>query len=207
MRRLILFALICFANNLYAQVVNSESEKKMLLSKDLLYGGGNISLSFLGNTTIVGGTPFVSYSAAKWIDVAVSMNVNYISQRNYFLDGDKVRQMIYAPGTFARLYPFSFLYGEVHFEHNFIHQKFIPPANSNYSEERFNYEVNTMLIGLGYASDRNYDEDEYYFISVSMDALRLKGSPYINANDKPYPIIRAGFSLRLFPGSKKRKKH
>lgn len=207
MKRLILLALFCHTGTLYAQTVDSESEKKIFLSKDLLYAGGNISLSFLGNTTILGGTPFVSYTVAKWIDVAVSMNVNYISQRNYFVDGDKVRQMIYAPGAFARIYPFSFLYGEAHFEHNFINQKFIPPANSNYNKERFNYEVNTMLIGLGYASDRNYDEDEYYFISISMDALRLKGSPYTNANDKPYPIIRAGFSLRLFPNSKKRKKH
>lgn len=203
----ILASAITANKNIYAQPVNEDEEHRRFFKKELWYAGGNISLSLFGKTTIIGGTPFISYSAAKWVDVAVSMNVNYISQKNYFINGDKVRQMIYAPGTFVRLYPFPFLYGELCLEHNFVRQKFLPPSGSGYSKEQFNYQVNTMLIGLGYASDRNYDEDEYYFISVSLDALQLEGSPYTNANSNPYPIIRAGYSLRLFPGSKKRRKH
>jgi hypothetical protein len=175
--------------------------------KELLFAGGGISVSFFNNITMLGVSPHFGYSITSWLDAAVSMNVNYISQRNYFYDDDKVRQMIYAPGAFVRLYPFKFLYAEAHFERNFISQRYIYPSNFNAPDEKIKYNVNTMLIGLGYASDRDFDDDESFYISLSMDVLRHYGSPYTSVHNNPIPIIRAGVNMRLFHAPRKKRKH
>jgi hypothetical protein len=201
---LILFT--CLSYQGFSQAEDNNNEERRYFKKEFLFAGGNLNLSFFNNTTSFGVNPHIGYSFAKWLDVAVSMNLNYISKRNYFLEDDKVRQIIYAPGAFVRLYPVYFLYAEANAEHNFIKQKFIPPANSSYSQEQFNYQVNTLLVGLGYISDRK-DEDEYFYLSVSFDVLALKGSPYVNSKQHVYPVIKAGYSIRLFHPPKKRLKH
>jgi hypothetical protein len=117
-----------------------------------------------------------------------------------------VRQTIFAPGALVRLYPLKFLYIESQFEGNFIKQKYIPSPNSGYSEEKISYNVNTLLTGIGYASDREYDDDEFYYISISFDLLKKLGSPYTSNRNNPFPIVRAGYNIKLFPNHKKKKR-
>lgn len=188
-----------------AQNVPAVESDNKFFKQENFFAGGNVSILFFNNATFLGINPYFGYNITKWLDAAVSMNVNYISQRNYFIDNDKIRQTIYAPGTLLRIYPVKFLYAEGQFEHHFIHQKYIPPSNSGNFNQQFNYQVNTLLVGLGYASEREYDDDEFYFFSVSIDALLLPGSPYTNGNQHPYPIIKAGYNVKLFQGHKRRR--
>ena len=180
-------------------------EDTRTFKKELLFSGGSVSLGFFNNITMLGASPHFGYSITKWLDAAVSMNVNFIQQRNYFYTDDKVRQMIYAPGAFVRLYPFHFLYAEAHFERNFISQRYIYPPSYNAGDEKIKYNVNTLLAGIGYASDREFDEDEFFYISVSMDLLKKYGSPYTSQNNNPLPVIRAGVNIKLYRPPVKRK--
>ena len=193
-----------FSFGAVAQKEVEEAPEKKLFKKENCFAGGNVTISFFNNVTILGINPYFGYSITKWLDAAVSMNVNYISQRNYFIDNDKVRQTIYAPGALLRIYPVKFLYAEGQFEHNFIRQKYIPPASSGYFNQQFNYQVNTLLVGIGYASEREYDDDEFYYFSISLDALQLPGSPYTNGKQHALPIIKAGYNVKLFQGHKRR---
>ena len=186
---------------IHAQVKQREEddeEERKGFKKELLFSGGSVSLYFFNKATVLGVSPHLGYSITRWLDAAVSMNVNYISQRNYIFDNDRIRQLIYAPGAFVRLYPVHFLYAEAHFERNFINQKYIYPPTLYGPDEKINYKVNTLLAGIGYASDRQFDEDEFYYVSLSMDVLRKRGSPYTSARNNPYPIVRAGVNIKLF---------
>ncbi len=205
MKKIFLITLTAsFPLSIFAQNKNEEEPEKKLFKKENFFAGGNVNISFFNNATILGINPYFGYSITKWLDAAVSMNVNYICQRNYFIDNDKVRQAIYAPGAIVRIYPVKFLYGEAQYEHNFIRQKYITPSNSGYFNEKFNYQVNTLLVGIGYASEREYDDDEFYYFSISFDALLLPGSPYTNNKGNALPIIKAGYNIKLFQGHKRR---
>jgi hypothetical protein len=105
----IILSCLFFCTVASAQSQPEEEAERKGFKKELLFSGGSISLYFFNNISVLGASPHLGYSIAKWLDAAVSMNVNYISQRNYFSDNDKVRQVIYAPGAFVRLYPFHFL--------------------------------------------------------------------------------------------------
>ncbi len=197
--------LIGFSATAFSQPVKDTAEETRGFKKENLFAGGGFTVSYFSGITVLGINPYFGYSVTKWMDAAVSMNVNYISQSNYIEDGDRVRQTIFAPGALVRLYPVKFLYAEAQFEHNFIKQKYLPAPNSGYSEGKINYNVNTLLAGIGYASDREYDDDEFYYLSISFDLLKKPGSPYTNNNNNPFPIIRAGYNIKLFPNHRKKK--
>ncbi len=202
----VIFLLACFSAAAVAQPA-AEEESNPVFKKENLFAGGGVTASIFNNITVLGINPYFGYSVTRWMDAAVSMNFNYISERNYVIDGDKVRQTILAPGAFMRLYPFKFLYAEVQFERNFVHQKYIPAPYSGYAEEKVKYNVNTLLAGIGYASDREEDDDEFFFISLSADLLRKYGSPYTTSNNNIFPILKAGVNIKLFPYHHKKKKH
>ena len=88
--------------------------------------------------------PYFGYSVNKYLDVAVSANVNYTSQRDYFVYGDKVRQTVYGPGAFVRVYPVRFIFAQAQFEHNFIRVKYIPAENSGYLQTTDRVDANSF---------------------------------------------------------------
>ena len=202
---LLTILLATFSMLAFSQVEKNDEEDSRVFKKENLFAGGGVTVSYFNGVTVLGINPYAGYSITKWLDASVSMNVNYISQSNYLLDGDRVHQTILAPGALVRVYPLKFLYAETQFEHNIIKQKYVPAPNSGYMEDKINYNVNSLLTGIGYASDREYDDDEFYYISISFDLLRRPGSPYTSSRDNPFPIIRAGYNIKLFPNHKKKK--
>src|SRR3982751_2545761 len=87
-----------------AQSEKNEGEAKGF-KKENLFVGGDLTASFSNYATVLGISPYFGYSLNKYLDVAVSANFNYTSQRDYFEYGDKLRQTVYGPGAFVRVYP------------------------------------------------------------------------------------------------------
>jgi hypothetical protein len=178
-----------------------EDENGKWFKKEKLFAGGGTTISFFSGGMAFGVAPHIGYSFTKWADFAVDVDFNYQTQRDYFYDGDKLRQTIIAPGAFVRLFPVNFLCAQVQYQHNFIKLRYLP------DDFRYFDESNSILLGLGYTGGRDaYDDEGYYYFSVMFDVLGLENSPYIDNRNRKVPIIKAGYSVRLFPKPKHRKR-
>ena len=163
-----------------------------------LFTGGSLALSLGSGYTSVGLNPYLGYSFAKWLDAAVSLNYNYTSQRDYYVTQDKIRQSIVGPGAFVRLFPVKFLYAQAQYEHNFMSQKYIPPPGYDVSYPKVKIDVNSLLVGAGYASGREAGKNTYYYFSVMFDVLKDPNSPYTDRYGRAIPVLKAGVNIGLF---------
>lgn len=166
--------------------------------KERLFTGGSLNLGFSSYSTNIGLSPQFGYSVASWADVGISLNFNYVSQRDVYNGGDKLRQTVYGPGVFARLFPVKFLFASVQYEYNIIDLKYIPVSGSTYTPAKSSYQAPSLLLGAGYAGGREKGNNTYYFFSVSWDVLGDKNSPYIDGYGRTVPVIRAGYNIGLF---------
>ncbi|MEO7043886.1 MAG: hypothetical protein ABI091_01175 [Ferruginibacter sp.] len=186
----------------YAQ--DEEKEKSNnFFKKENLFTGGTLNASFFNGTTALGISPYFGYSLNKYIDVAVTGNINYVSQRQYDYNGyyiGKSRQTIYGPGAFVRIFPVKFLFAQASYEHNFIKYKNIYPSNSGMPDDKYNFNANSLLVGAGFASGRGEGNNTYYYISISWDVLKDTYSPYLDNTKSALPQIRAGYNIALFQG-------
>lgn len=165
--------------------------------KDYLFTGGNINLSFFSGVTVLGASPQLGYSVAKCLDAGVLFGYTYSSERDVYTN-DKFRQTIIGPGAFARLFPVNFLFLSLQFEHNFIKQKYLPAGGGNSLTNKV--DANSLLVGAGYTSGRNFRNSSYYYFSVSVDVINNKNSPYTNRLNNVLPVVVAGFNIPLFQG-------
>ena len=193
-------ALLALTNIALAQDEEEKPERKKGFQKDRLFVGGDLTLAFGNSVTSLGASPYFGYSLNKYIDVAVSFNFTYTSQRDYAVYGDKARQTLYGPGSFVRIYPLKFIFAQAQFEHNFIRLKYIPANNSSFILPNNNLDVNSFLVGAGYAGGRGPGNNSFYYFSVSWDVLKNKDSPYVDGLGRAVPIIRAGYNIALFQG-------
>ena len=204
MKNVIVLVLACFLSiNLFAQEKEMETvteENTGWFKKDRLFTGGDLTLGFSNGTTSLGASPYFGYSINKYLDLAVSFNFNYTSQRDYYILGDKARQTLYGPGTFIRVYPLKFLFAQAQYEHNFIRFKYLPANNSGYEKFTERVSANSFLVGAGYAGGRGDGNNSFYYFSVSWDIIKNKNSPYVDGLGRSIPIIRAGYNIALFQG-------
>ncbi len=189
-----LFAAISFA------ALAQDEEEKAGFKKENLFTGGNLTLQFGNRITTLGLSPYFGYSVNKFIDVAASLNFNYTSQRDYAVMDDKVRQTIYGPGTFVRLYPVKFLFAQAQYEFNFIKQRYIQPG---YPDQKETFDAHSFLIGGGYAGGREQGSNSFYYFSVLWDIGKNQYSPYKDYLRRAVPIFRAGYNVGLFQGKRR----
>lgn len=182
----------------------ADDEKKGGFKKENLFVGGDVTLGFGSGFTALGASPYFGYSINKYLDVAASFNFIYNSQRDVVVYGDKARQTQYGPGVFLRVYPLKFLFAQVHYEHNFIRAKYLPANNSGYLPSTDRYGANSLLVGAGYAGGRDQYNKSFYFFSIAWDVLRNPESPYVDGLGRGVPIIRAGYNIALFQGTRYR---
>ncbi len=190
-------------NAIAQEKTDEDDDKPRGFQKDKLFTGGSLNLSFGNRTTALGISPYFGYSLNKFIDIAASVGVNYISQRDVEINGDKVRQTIIGPGAFVRVYPVHFLFAHAQFEHNFIKFKYIPDANNTYMPQTEHVKATSFLIGGGYTSGRR-DGNTFYYLSVLWDVGNSIYSPYKDELNRAIPIFRAGIQIGLFQGRNKR---
>ncbi len=177
------------------QTQEEEPEKKGF-QKDKLFTGGSVNLGFTSYTTSLGIAPQLGYSLTNWLDAGVVFNLNYISQRDYYDYGDKLRQTVYGPGAFVRIFPVNFLFATAQYEYNMIHTKYFPADGSATTTSTLH--ANSLLLGLGYAGGRYRGNNTYYFLSISWDVLGDINSPYVDGLGRSFPVIRAGYNIGLF---------
>lgn len=174
-----------------------EEELKKGFKKENLFTGGSVSLSFGNNSFLIGGTPVFGYSLTKWLDAGLSANFNYTSYRDYLQFDDRLRQTIYGPGAFVKIYPVRFLFAQAQLEHNFIKQKYIPPNNG--TTETQNADATSFLVGAGYTTNRNPGSGQsFFYVSILVDLMDNEYSPYRDNANRILPIVRAGIQIPLF---------
>lgn len=191
----------------FARVSAQEGEEKGFKLENL-FTGGSITASFFNGQTVLGATPHFGYKLADWVDAGVVFNINYTGTRDYYYYGDKVRQTVYGPGAFTRLYPVRFLFAQAQFEHNFSQLKYFPPGSGT-ATQTLKADANSLLLGAGFAQGRERGNSTFFYISLLFDVLKDVNSPYVNVAYNPndlsapprvdiVPIIRAGFNIGLF---------
>jgi hypothetical protein len=195
-------AIICFTfifiNCIAQQAEEKEKEKKPFFKKENLFTGGSATFSFGSRVTVLGLSPYFGYSLNKYVDVAVSGNINYTSFRDYQIINDRLRQTIYGPGAFVRLYPVKFLFAQVQYEHNFIKYKYKPAPNNTVNNPIQKVDVNSLLVGGGYSLNRGVEGNTFYYFSVLWDVSGLPESPYVDNLQRSVPIVRVGINIGLF---------
>lgn len=191
--------------SLQAQEEEAETKAKGF-KKENLFTGGSVTVSFFSGGTVLGISPYFGYSVTKFIDVAVSGNVNYTSVRDVSSYGDKVRQTVIGPGAFVRLYPIRFLFAQAQYERNFIKEKYLYPSNTSLPSETTRYSASSILVGGGYCSGRQEPGDIFYYFSVMWDVKKDVLSPYVDGLNRAVPIIRAGLHIPLFQGRTNRRR-
>ena len=205
MKKIIILFFIPLSLQTFAQSEQKEEAvEKKGFKKEKLFTGGSVTAGFSNYETILGITPQLGYSLTNWADAGLTFNFNYTSQRDYQAYGDKLRQTVYGPGGFVRLFPVNFLFASAQYEYNFIHLNYIPVSGSNEANERYNVHANSLLLGAGYAGGRERGNNTYYYLSISWDVLGDKNSPYIDGFGRSNPIIRAGYNIGLFQGKSRR---
>ncbi|MEO8768592.1 MAG: hypothetical protein ABI402_00850 [Ferruginibacter sp.] len=197
----------------YTEPVEHKEKKEEThgFQKDHLFTGGGLQLAFSNYDFVVGASPVLGYSFNKWFDAGIGFSYIHIAEReayqdqfgNVYTTGNKIRQNDYAPLAFVKFYPLKFLFIQAQFEENFITQKYIYGYGA--PTEKISYNVSSLLPGIGYASGREDVGDFYYFISISIDVLKNRKSPYVQLigdNVNFLPILRAGIQVPLFQGRK-----
>lgn len=195
---IILLLPICFHAN--AQLNDENNVVKKGFKKEKLFTGGSANVGFYNGVTMLGITPQLGYSITNWADAGITINLNYISQRDY---GGKQRQTTYGPGAFVRLFPVNFLFGAAQYEYNIIRQKKIPANNSSFQPSTDRIYASSLLVGGGYAGGRQPGSNSYYYISIMWDIMGDKNSPYIDGSGRSNPVIRAGYNIGLFQGRRR----
>jgi len=203
MKKLFVILLAVASYHAFAQSgEEKKEEKKGGFKKEKLFTGGSATVGFSSYSTVLGITPQFGYSLTNWADAGITFNLNYTSQRDYQNYGDKLRQTVYGPGAFVRLFPVNFLFASAQYEYNMIHVKY-SPADNGFPVPAYNVNASSLLLGAGYAGGRERGNNTYYFLSVSWDVLGDKNSPYIDGLGRSSPIIRAGYNIGLFQGRRR----
>jgi len=204
---LLLTVLVVLTMQLSAQDENEQKEKGF--KKENLFTGGSITASFFSGGTILGASPMFGYQLANWVDAGIAFNYTYQGRRDYIYFDDKLRQHVFGPGVFTRLYPARFLFVQGQFEHNFTNATYTDPSDY---KTKFNEEANSLLVGAGIAEGRQRGSNSFFYISVLFDVLKNRNSPYVSNvyNGNVYvrsdivPIVRAGINIALFQGNSNR---
>ena len=191
---------------LFALHANAQDEEKSepFFKKENLFAGGTLNLGFGNQTTSLGIAPFFGYSFNKYVDVAVSPGINYISIRDYEdVPNSKLRQTVYGPGCFVRLFPVNFLFAQAQYEYNLMKIRYISPLGIN---EFYQLDAHSLLVGGGFASGRDFSHQKsYYYFSILWDIGESINSPYKDGLDRAVPIIRAGYNIALFQGKQRQR--
>jgi hypothetical protein len=197
-KKLLLFCLntVLILSLSYAQTTQDDEEEESIkgFQKYNLFTGGHVAAGLGSGVFSVGVGPYFGYSINKYVDLAVGLNYNYISQRDQF-STIRYRQSVIGPTSFIRVYPVKFLFAHAQYEYNFIKYKVLPGGGLPNQSEKIN--VSSFLVGPGFANGRE-DERSFYFISILFDVAKNINSPYTDLQGRIDPIFRVGYNIALF---------
>ena len=205
MKKIILSVLLLSVS--FGFLFAQDEEQQKGFKKENLFTGGSVTMSFYSGGTILGANPIFGYKIANWLDAGIALNYTYQGSRDNYELNDKIRQHVFGPGVFTRIYPLPMLFLHAQAEHNF--------NNWNYSNADGSYkqsdvtDANSLLLGGGWAQGRQKGSSSFFYIEILFDVLKNKYSPYVNnvydpsggvARTDALPIFRAGINVALFQG-------
>lgn len=163
--------------------------------------GGNFIASFGDGGGAFGINPSIGYSLNQYVDVGVGFNAVYNYNKDYYYGG-KWRSWNLGVAPFVRVYPIDFLFFEGSFEENMVSSRYI--SEEGVKSERQNNTAPSLIAAIGY-TQRVFGQSSF-FISVGMDLLNNKNSPYRDnyydeggtLRSRPTAIIRTGFNINLW---------
>jgi hypothetical protein len=182
---------------------DSDDANESFFKKENVFTVGTLNVAFGNQQTSLGLSPFFGYSINKYLDVAAVLSFNYTSLRDYPYLGDKLRQKIYGPGAFIRVFPFNFVFAQAQYEFNLQRNKYIPYGGTGSAIEKFNFDSHSFLVGGGISNGKDFpSQKSYYYISILWDVANSPASPYKDNLNRSVPIIRAGYNIALFQGGR-----
>ena len=166
--------------------------------KENIFIGTGINLGIANNSFNAGINPEIGYSITKWLDAGLAFNLNYLSQNTSAYSSVKYQNLSYGAGSFIRIWPVSFFHIQIQPEYNWINsnQKDMSTGNSL----KYNYNVGSLLVGVGYGS--HFIGNRNSFVTLMIDILQNKNSPYRDQFNDPIPVFKAGFGMYLKPSKK-----
>ena len=193
---------IVLAFSCMVALTTNAQQEEAFFKKENVFTGGTANLGFGNQQTILGASPCFGYSLNKYVDVAAVISFNYTSIRDYNPpSGDKLRQKLYGPGAFVRLFPAKFLFAQAQYEFNMIRYNYIPSIGSGNSDQKLKFDAHSFLVGAGISNGKDFPEQKsYYYFSVLWDVAKSPFSPYIDQFKRSVPIFRAGYNIALFQG-------
>ncbi len=197
--RITLFILAAFlhVNFLSAQNADTNLDKGKFKKENIFLGTG-INLGIANKSFNVGLNPEIGYSITKWLDAGITFNLNYYSQNPYDFSTIKYQNLSYGAGSFLRIWPVSFFHIQVQPEFNWINSTQKNMANNN--TLKYSYSAGSLLVGIGYGS--RFIGNRYSYVTLMMDVLQDKNSPYRDIYNDPIPVFKAGFGMFLKPSKK-----
>lgn len=191
---LIPIVLLLFCQNAMAQQ-NEQEEPTGKFRQDNVFLGTSLNIALANRSFNLGINPEIGYSLTKWLDAGVALNINYFSQNASEFSSIRFRNFNYGAGAFLRIWPVSFLHIQVQPEYNWISSS----QKDVFTGQTGNYHFNagSLLVGLGYGT--RVMRSNYSYVTLMIDVLQNKYSPYRDQYNDPLPVFRAGFGVYLKP--------
>lgn len=174
---------------------NDADERKGKFKNENIFLGSSLNLGLANRSFNVGLNPEIGYSVTKWLDAGVSLNINYFSQNASDYSRIRFRNFNYGGGTFLRIWPVSFLHLQIQPEYNWISssQKDVLTNQTG----TYNYQAGSLLVGVGYGT--RVLGSHYSYVTLMIDVLQNRNSPYRDQYNDPLPVFRAGIGFYLKP--------
>ena len=208
MKKIILSVLLLSVS--FGFLFAQDEEQQKGFKKQNLFTGGSVTMSFYSGGTILGANPIFGYKLTNWLDGGLAFNYTYQGSRDNYEVNDKIRQHVFGPGVFTRIYPVPMLFLHAQAEHNFNNWNY-SSADGSYKQNDVT-DANSLLLGGGWAQGRQKGSNSFFYIEILFDVLKNKYSPYVNnvydpsgsvARTDALPIFRAGINISLFQGKNK----
>lgn len=197
MKTLISFLLLFISLNSDAQ--NNEVDRQTGgFKKENIFLGTGLNLGLTNRSFNVGLNPEIGYSITSWLDAGMALNINYFSQNASEYSSIRLRNFNYGGGTFLRIWPLSFLHFQIQPEYNWISSAQKDVLSGQTGTYRYNAE--SLLVGVGYGT--RILGSHYSYVTLMLDVLQNKNSPYRDQYNDPLPVFRAGFGMYLKPTRK-----
>jgi len=205
MKKIILSVLLLSVS--FGFLFAQDEEQQKGFKKENLFTGGSVTMSFYSGGTILGANPIFGYKIANWLDAGIALNYTYQGSRDNYEINDKIRQHVFGPGVFTRIYPLPMLFLHAQAEHNFNNWNY-SSADGSYKQSDVT-DANSLLLGGGWAQGRQKGSSSFFYIEILFDVLKNRYSPYVNnvydpsggvARTDALPIFRAGINVALFQG-------
>lgn len=191
---LIPMIILTLSNTVQAQQ-NESDDMKGKFRQDNIFLGTSLNIALANRSFNLGLNPEIGYSVTNWLDAGVALNINYFSQNASEFSSIRFRNFNYGAGSFLRIWPVNFLHIQIQPEYNWISssQKDVFTGQSG----TYNFNAGSLLVGVGYGT--RVMRSHYSYVTLMIDVLQNKYSPYRDQYNDPLPVFRAGFGIYLKP--------